>query len=249
MIGMIEYDINEFHPSLRMSFQAEIDRIQRDTPPFAGKVSIRVVKEIQTECHCENKNCKRNTNDALKSAFAITRSGTDYENNNEIYFNARFFSVDGDIKELHRALKSDKDHGGLSCDPSYILTHEYGHAIDNMISQKWGREEDQCNDEYIPPDGSVAKKYEDLMKEGLDAIPDLQQFLISIGIELPFQYDPDRDTLVSGYAYRNRREFFADTFAAVYHGDDRQRGRETAIMMKGLVQSVYKELFSMEVKQ
>lgn len=241
----IEYDINQFHPSLRIEIESEIQRIMRVTPPFHSNVKIVVsgrIDEDENDGPC--KNCGKDHTNQLLNAYAVTDNHFDAKNsvkdNSIIYFNEKLFGINGDMKKLAFGLANDKDHGGLSKCPHHVLTHEYGHVVDAMIGQVFGRDSESLPGSPAP--NVVVEKYEEMFNYAFDQFSSADKLAMVLGLNMSLvhEFDPDTDQMVSLYAYTNRNEMFAETFASYYVGDERQKGLKITGMMGDMVETMYK---------
>lgn len=247
MLGQIEYNINDFHPSLRAGFQAEIDRLNAQLPPFNGHtVQITVAKEkfLRAEDFCECGKCEDGFKEVTNFASAMFNS---VNFSHEIFFHHKFFGVDADIAGLNKHLEDENDnHGGLSKKPEYVLTHEYGHCLMFMCQCKYGFEGKTERKDAIPTNKVQEQliNFHDKVTQAIDFSDDLslaRAFYRAMTGKFPPK--EGAQPLVSNQAYAGPEEAWAETFTAVYYGDEKQKLLPSTEAMVELLAAIQADIF------
>ena len=244
MITPVEVDLTQFHPSLRDEISKEIDRLSLYYPVYDAHHFKIHVAEKMNKCACGK--CE----DEIIDAFATTRSKFDKTTGRwyfDIFFRQKWFGIEGDVKELRELLNDDHDHwhGGM-VGVDAVIAHEWGHVIDHVLETKIDalkHIDDEGDDQpfYI-------QSWKALMSSGSSALSSPIQMLAMM-LDKRVPYDLTKEPrLVSGYAYQNPDEFFAETFAALHHGDEKQKMLPSVKHMEVYLRDAYRHVRSLEAR-
>lgn len=232
LFSKLKMNVDDFHPTLRAGFAAELERINRDAPIFTKlDMTVKVQDNVDPEDFCECGSCKPKK----LTAYAMTSINTK-NLTGRIYFRSEWFGANGDPGLLQKQFLLD---GHENVNPPCVLAHEWGHVIMAMLTFAFAGKNDSA----------TGQAYHRLMVRVMDLTSiSLLPMLLGTSTQTPLLVQKNgAEPLVSDYAYINQEEFFAETYACVYYGDEKQKALSTTVLMKDLINTVYGEVRKWEV--
>lgn len=229
----VQLNVAEFHPELRNAISGEFARLA-DIVPIFGKHDVRIIVAESHPCQCGE--CPNTT---LDNSFAVTSLDV-HELHHSITFSQKLFGTNGDLNELQRLLSA----GGAESfnNPGYVVAHEYGHIIEAMLMETFGTDEKEG-----PNTSPVGVAFKALINQVWEDVHPITATLIQAGLHVPpYNAKGEHKGLVSRYAYSQRDEFFAETFAAIHWGNDDQKSLPTVQRMRELIAVAQIEVSKLE---
>lgn len=232
-------DLNKLHPTMRDSFAREIDYLNRTWPLRAGfKVAVRV-----SDTYCpQGANCSDLSEFKPMQGSGLTSK--DGENRQfSITLKESMFGVSADLKMVKMMQEMDlkmQFHGSMK-DNTFVLTHEYGHCLDGVMTWEFLADDADHRDQGLRDD------YFAFMELGANAVERTiksatfeQKLLMSVAQTMfPNKNDPNR--MVSGYAMvGGPAEYFAETFAAICWADEEDRQLPSVKALEKVLQHSYR---------
>lgn len=224
MNSSVTFNANEFHPELRELIIKELDRLTSSYPLFAGSLTLRVAAEATCLCgECNSEEL------SLENAYATTAMAPD--GRCIITFKEALFGVNGDPIALLKQL-DEGGNGGMNT-PGYVLAHEYGHVFETITMLHFDDRSELVIDSY------------DAIINTTNDIPAIVKLLNSMNTKLLPPYieeDGKMSGMPTAYSYKSGDEFFAETFAAMHWGDEKQKALPCVHRMRDFTNTVYSEL-------
>jgi len=208
---------SDLHPSLLSGVNAEIDRLGEDYPVLPGsRVTLEVCKTFKDDNQYHE-----------MTGYGLTSWDSDRRAEIKITLNAKVYGAGEDSIELQRMLLGDLEnqyHGSMT-NPVFPLTHEYGHALERMIRNGkqplWAKAFGPIVD-YFESHGDVVQDYR-------------------MGFIFGYNVPETVPVFNTRYAAESGPEFFAETFALLHWGNEREKASTPCRLMRDLLKVVYPE--------
>jgi len=243
--GSFGFMLDGLHPLLRADIEAEVARINIETPPLEGNEVMGFVKHAY---RMEDKE-KLNPIDGYGSTKANLGDAPMC-----IFLNPDCFGPDAKVERTRELIEMDKSrefHGSMT-NPGFVLAHEYGHITKTMIEKLLYRKVDGSWDEET---GWTLRILRDGEEPGLDPILKAYKELMDIGqkgknfglkdtlrqmLGVPKTSKTRlQDFFPTIYSMESADEFFAEVYAIRCYGNAEEKQKKAVVAMDALLKLVY----------
>lgn len=232
----------DVHPTIRPTIEKEVARINAQTPPLPGNLVFGKLKEEYWNRGNQHKRIE---------GYAVT-TGNPASHRVRIALNPDCFGMNSNLERLNELIEGDVKAGfhGSMRDPAYILAHEYGHALENMLSRKLYNKKSQTKEEIVwsvktkaqatPEEWKMIEAYKALVEYGGEGV--MLGFIKQTGM-LPQSLQKEFDRYYpTGYSSSSPNEFFAETYALRFYGNEAEKNHPAVKLMDALLKTIYPTL-------